>query len=152
LKAVLRPGPSRRLFAKQLLGVILGARAFTTSGDAQSKGDAQPKDDKSGNPHTGPKDPVYEPGPDVIRPKLIHYVEPSFSPKANEAFVEGTVTVSTVVNMQGVPADLHVVKGLTAAQDRSALESVKQWRFQPGTKDGKAVNVKLTIEVRFNLL
>ena len=95
---------------------------------------------------------MYEPGADVTRPKLIHYVEPSFSTKANEAFAEGTVTVSIIVNMRGVPADLHLIKGLNAEQDRSALEALKQWRFEPGTKDGKAVNVRVKVEVSFHLL
>ncbi len=32
------------------------------------------------------------------------------------------------------------------------MEALKQWRFQPGTKEGKSVNVRVTIEVAFHLL
>jgi TonB family protein len=97
-------------------------------------------------------DPVYEPGGDVTRPKLVHSVEPAFSTKSNEAFVEGTVTVSAVVTTHGVLTGMQVLKGLNAAQDRSALDALKEWRFEPGTKGGKPVNVRVKIQVDFHLL
>lgn len=97
-------------------------------------------------------DPIYEPGGEITRPKLVHSVEPAFSTKSNEAFIEGTVTVSAVVTTHGVLTDMQVLKGLSAAQDRSALDALKEWRFEPGTKDGKAVNVRVKIQVDFHLL
>lgn len=36
------------------------------------------------------------------------------------------------------------------ALDTSALEAVKKWKFHPCTKDGKAVNCEMIIEVTFN--
>ena len=82
----------------------------------------------------------------------MHSVEPSFSTKPNEAFVEGTVTLSIVIDAHGLPTDLQVLKGLNAGQDRSAMDAVKQWRFQPGTRGGKAVNVRVNVQVDFHLL
>ncbi len=120
------------------------------SGSAQAD-EATTKSAKSRANESTPA-PVYEPGPDVSRPKLVHYVEPSFSTKPDEAFVEGTVTISVVVNPQGQPTDLQVIKGLNAGQDRSAMEAVKQWRFQPGTKGGKPVSVRVSVQVAFHLL
>lgn len=95
---------------------------------------------------------VYEPGGDVKRPKLVHYVEPEFSPKSKEAFVEGTVKISAVVTSDGVPTDYRVVTGLNAEEDRTALEALKQWKFEPGTKSGRPVNVRVTVEIDFHLL
>jgi len=97
-------------------------------------------------------DPVYEPGGDVKPPKLIHYVEPDFSPDSKEAFVEGTVKISSIVTTDGIPTNLHVTSGLNAEEDRTAVEAVKKWRFDPGTKGGHAVKVHVTIEVDFHLL
>jgi TonB family protein len=95
---------------------------------------------------------IYEPGGDVKPPKLVHYVEPAFSPSSKEAFVEGTVKISTVVTREGVATDLRVTRGLNAEEDRTAMEAVKQWKFQPGTKAGQPVNVRVSVEVTFHLL
>lgn len=95
---------------------------------------------------------VYKPGANVKAPKLIHYVEPEFSDSSNEAFVDGVVKISTVVTPDGIPTDLHVLSGLNSKEDDTAVDAVKQWRFQPGTKDGEAVKVQVTVEVSFHLL
>jgi TonB family protein len=95
---------------------------------------------------------VYEPGDAVKAPKLVHYVEPEFSSKSKEAFIEGVVKISTIITIEGRPSEPRVVRGLNAEEDRTALEALKQWRFQPGTKDGKPVNVRVTIEIAFHLL
>ena len=98
------------------------------------------------------EDTVYEPGGDVKPPKLVHYVEPAFSPSSKEAFVEGTVRISTVVTRDGDTTDLRVTRGLNAEEDRTAVEAVKQWKFQPGTKAGQPVKVRVNVEVTFHLL
>ncbi len=95
---------------------------------------------------------VFEPGGPVRAPKLIHYVEPEFSGASKEAFVEGMVKISTVVTSDGTPTKCQVVTGLNAEEDRTAVTALKQWRFKPGTKDGKPVNVHVTVEVAFHLL
>ena len=95
---------------------------------------------------------VFTPGGDVKPPKVIHYVEPDFSPSSQEAYVEGVVRIGAVVDTEGIPVDLHVVKGLNAQEDRLAVEALKQWRFKPGTKNDKPVKVKINVEINFHLL
>lgn len=137
------PGASRRAFAKQCVAGFLAGHAVARTDDTTSKDQKPAKADP---------DPVYQPGGDVTRPKLLHSVEPAFSGKSNEAFVEGTVTVSAVVTKKGALSDMQVVKGLSAAQNRSALDALKEWRFEPGTKGGKPVSVRVKIQVDFHLL
>jgi TonB family protein len=36
--------------------------------------------------------------------------------------------------------------------DEKAIEAVTQWKFKPGTKEGKPVAVQAQIEVTFRLL
>jgi TonB family protein len=111
--------------------------------------DAKSKDkDKDGKPAPT----VYTPGGDVKPPKVIHYVEPEFSSASKEAFVEGVVRLKTTVTPDGLPSDIEVTKGLNADEDRTAVEAVKQWRFQPGTKSGEAVHVRVSIEIAFHLM
>ena len=113
-------------------------------------------DQRSSDAHDGKSNPqsetIYEPGGDVKPPKLVHYVEPEFSAKSKEAFVEGTVKISTVVTTEGIPTTFHILNGLNAEEDRTAVEALKQWKFQPGTKSGQPVNVKVTVEIAFHLL
>ncbi len=52
----------------------------------------------------------------------------------------------------GVPTDLHILSGLNAEEDHNAVEALKQWKFQPGTKSGEPVNVRVTVEIQFHLL
>jgi TonB family protein len=35
--------------------------------------------------------------------------------------------------------------------DQKAIESVRQWKFSPATKDGKPVAVEVRVEVAFTL-
>jgi len=95
---------------------------------------------------------IYVAGGDVKPPKVIHYVEPDFSPSSQEAFVEGVVKIAAVVNLDGIPADLHVTKGLNADEDKLAVEALKQWRFKPGTKKDQPVRVRINVEINFHLL
>ena len=97
-------------------------------------------------------DRVYEPGGDVKSPKLIHYVEPEFSPSSKEAYVEGTVKISTVITTEGKPTDCRVIHGLSTQEDRTAMDALKQWTFEPGSKSGKQVKVRITVEIDFHLL
>jgi TonB family protein len=98
-------------------------------------------------------DPIFEPGGDVKPPKLVHYVEPEFSPSSSkEAYVEGTVKISTVITKDGKPTECRISSGLTAEEDRTALEALKQWTFRPGTKADKPVRVRITVEIDFHLL
>lgn len=135
---------SRRAFAGMSLMAVWAAFGRAGADDKASKEKDGGKNAKDEN--------VYEPGGDVKPPKLVHYVEPSFSPNSKEAYVEGTVKISTIVTVDGVPTELHVVSGLNSEEDRTALDALKQWKFEPGTKQGQAVNVRVTVEVSFHLL
>lgn len=79
-------------------------------------------------------------------------MEPEFSPKSKEAYVEGVVKISTVVDTDGSPTAYRVTSGLNAEEDRTAVEALKKWKFKPGTKNGQPAKVRVTVEVEFHLL
>jgi TonB family protein len=95
---------------------------------------------------------AFRPGNGVSQPELVHKVEPQYSEDARKAKWQGTVTLSLVVNEQGKPVDIKVVKPLGLGLDQKAIEAVEQWLFKPGKKDGKAVPVMANVEVNFRLL
>jgi TonB family protein len=138
-------GSSRRSFFR---AVSVSLFAGLVTSPLAADGDEDKKDKESNSA----ADAVYEPGGEVKPPKLVHYVEPAFSSSSKEAFVEGTVKISTVVTSDGKPTDGKVVKGLNSDEDRTAMEAVMQWRFEPGTKSGKPVKVHVNVEVDFHLM
>lgn len=133
---------SRRVFAIQLALSLCALR----------RANGQKDEHKPENKPDDAEEKVYEVGGEVKSPKLIHYVEPAFSPKSKEAYVEGTVRISTVVTKAGDATNPQVLSGLNAEEDRTAIEALKQWKFEPGTRSGRAVNVRVTVEINFHLL
>jgi TonB family protein len=96
-----------------------------------------------------PDETVYDLGPGVTPPRLIYQVRPER--KESPGFrLSGKVVVSLVVSSAGAPAKVNVVEGIDKDVDQSVVAAVKQWRFVAGRKDGKAVAVRVTAEVRFN--
>ena len=109
--------------------------------------DQRKKDDDRGQQET-----VYELTNDIIPPRLIHRVDPEYSPGSRGIRLEGSVIIESIITSRGVPTALRVVKSLAEEVDRAALEAVKQWRFEPAKKDRKPVAVRVTIEVAFHAM
>jgi TonB family protein len=91
-------------------------------------------------------------GNGVSAPRVISSREPPYSEDARKAKIQGTVMLSLIVDTNGKPVDVTVVLPLGQGLDEKAVEAVKTWRFQPGTKDGQPVSIQTTIEVSFRLL
>ncbi|MGA7239788.1 MAG: energy transducer TonB [Bryobacteraceae bacterium] len=97
-------------------------------------------------------DGVYRAGNGVTKPELLKKVEPEYSEEARKAKFQGVVVLYIVVDPNGNAINPRVMKSLGLGLDEKAMEAVKQWKFKPGYKDGKAVAVAATVEVNFRLL
>jgi len=95
---------------------------------------------------------VYRVGSGVTAPKVIKKVEPRYTEEARHKKIEGTVTLSLVVDANGRPTDLLVERSLDKGLDQEAIKVVKEWRFEPGRKEGKPVAVLAQVEINFRLL
>lgn len=85
----------------------------------------------------------------VQPPRLTKQVNPDYS-GVRGVRVKGSVAMAVVISSQGVPTSVQVLQSLDPDVDRCAVDAVKQWRFSPARKDGKAVAVKVTVEVEFH--
>jgi TonB family protein len=103
-------------------------------------------------PSNPSSDGAYRIGGDVSAPSLISKVEPKYSEQARDAKYSGSVILSIVVDSEGVPRDIKVVRPLGLGLDQAAIDAVSQWRFKPGMKGGKPVAVRAQVEVSFRLL
>lgn len=95
---------------------------------------------------------VYRIGGGVSAPTLLVKVEPEYSEEARKAKWQGVVVLYVVVDTNGMPRDMRVIRPLGLGLDEKAMEAVQKWRFKPGQKDGHPVPVAATIEVNFRLL
>jgi len=95
-------------------------------------------------------DAVHVGGP-VKPPVLIRSVDPSISNEMRKEKFNGTVQVHLIIETDGKPTHVQVVRGLGNDFDDAAVRAVSQYRFKPATRDGKPVKVDLFIDVNFNV-
>jgi protein TonB len=84
-------------------------------------------------------------------PRFSNKVQPDYPVRARDAKLAGTVRAVIVVDAEGRVRDAEVVEGLGMGLDEAAIEAVRKWRFSPGCKDGRAVNVRMFIGVDFRI-
>ena len=94
---------------------------------------------------------VFRIGGGVSAPKAIYAPDPEYSEEARKAKYQGVVVLTLIVGADGVPRDIRVTRSLGLGLDEKAIETVKTWKFDPGTKDGKPVATYANIEVQFHL-
>lgn len=65
--------------------------------------------------------------------------------------LQGTVQLSFIVEPSGMMSNIMVEKGVGGGCNEEAIRVLKLIKWQPGTKDGKAVRVRMTLPVVFSL-
>jgi TonB family protein len=79
-------------------------------------------------------------------PKLIHVVgravPADFTPDSNS-----NVSVRLVVDEHGVPTQVSIVRSAGSVLDKSTLEAVNQYRFQPATLNHIPVESDVTLDI-----
>lgn len=99
----------------------------------------------------GMGDGPYVVGRGVRAPRAVYDPEPDYSEEARKQKFQGTVVLQIVVGPDGQPSHVKVVRSVGLGLDEKAIEAVSQWRFEPGTKDGRPVAVVVNIQVNFRL-
>jgi TonB family protein len=97
--------------------------------------------------------PVNRPGEGVTSPTIVREVKPLYTDAAKKERIQGTVVMDVVVQSDGSVGDVTVTRSLdqTYGLDDEAVKAMKQWTFDPGKKDGKAVPVLVQVEMSFTL-
>jgi protein TonB len=97
-------------------------------------------------------DRVYERDEVGLKPPVaISEVKPVYTPEARQAKIQGQVGLSCVVLPDGSVGDVNVVGSLDPGLDEQAIKAARQWRFKPGTKDGRPVPVRIELDFTFTL-
>jgi protein TonB len=98
-------------------------------------------------------DAVYTPGDGVSLPQVVKQVKAEYTSEAMRQMIEGVVVLDVVVKSDGTVGDVAVKQSVDAVYglDENAVKAMKQWVFKAGTKDGKAVNVRVDVRMNFSL-
>ena len=91
-------------------------------------------------------------GGNIRVPRKLHDVRPVFPVSMREAAREGTVPMEAIIGTDGsvtsvrvLSADIHPDFAI------SAVDAVRQWRFDPTLLNGKPVEVRMIVSVEFKL-
>jgi TonB family protein len=86
-------------------------------------------------------------------PVPVHEEKPYYTPAAMQAGVQGSVLLEAVVLTDGSVGDVSVLQSLDATYglDQQAIDAMKLWTFQPGTRAGQPVRVAVQIQMTFTL-
>jgi len=77
---------------------------------------------------------------------------PAYPALARKRRYEGTVILEVLVNKNGRVTDLKIYHSSGyAVLDEAALETVKDWQFQPGKRGETAIDMWVRVPIRFNL-
>ena len=87
----------------------------------------------------------------TTNPVITNRVEAQYTDQAREARVQGVVRLRAIVRRDGTVDSIQVIQGLGSGLDEAAIAAVRQWRFQPATRNGEAVDFFITLDMNFNL-
>jgi protein TonB len=74
---------------------------------------------------------------------------PRLSQRAGE---EGKVVMKVLVSVEGRPDSVEVISSSGFERlDKAAVAAVKQWRFEPARKGGKALSAYVNVPLSFSL-
>jgi TonB family protein len=82
--------------------------------------------------------------------KIVNKVPPVYPVEAKEHKIQGSVVLSVVINKDGSPENIKVQGGPNELQ-QSAVDAVRQWRWQPFLLNGDPIEVLTTITVVYSL-
>lgn len=75
-----------------------------------------------------------------------------YPPNARRMDIEGTVYVGFVVNRDGTISDVKVLRGIMTECDNEAIRVIKAMPpWKPGRQNGRNVNVRFTVPLKFRL-
>ena len=95
--------------------------------------------------------PISKGGKDsIVKPTLARSVGPQMTHAAEALGYKATVIISLIVEKDGVPSHLQLLRPAGLGLDEQAIAAVKQYIFNPATQKGRPVPVDLNIEVNFN--
>jgi protein TonB len=98
----------------------------------------------------GAGDSLFDEGQLDQQPRVVHQTNPSIDAKLRRRLTQNvTVNVIVIIDERGRVGDARVQTSTDSAFDRTTLAAVRQWRFEPGRRQGQPVATRLRIPFTF---
>ena len=89
-------------------------------------------------------------GGTVAAARIIKKLSPVYPPLARQTRIQGTVRLHVILSKDGSVQQLEVLSGHPLLV-QSAMDAVRQWKYQPMLLNGEPVEVDTTIDVIYSL-
>ncbi len=94
-------------------------------------------------------DHVFRITAEVRQPVLIRAVRPGYPEDARKARTSGLVIAEALIEKDGSVSSVKVLFAAHPAMGDSAIRAIKQWKYEPATRNGRPVRVYFQITVTF---
>ncbi|MCE2399778.1 TonB family protein [Candidatus Poribacteria bacterium] len=84
-------------------------------------------------------------------PKATKAPKPIYPKNAKRAEKEGIVELKATVGTDGIPRNIVALTEIGFGFEEAAIEAMKKWRFIPGKKKGKEIEMTVKIKIEFTL-
>lgn len=85
------------------------------------------------------------------QPRATAQISPDYPSSMRQQGIIGSVTVEFDVNTEGKVVRADVVHSTRREFEEPALRAVRNWRFEPGKRHGRAVPFRMTVPIEFGL-
>ena len=87
-------------------------------------------------------------GSQILTPRKVVDIPPVYPETARTAGIAGVVMLEVTIGADGSVTNARVLRSIPQL-DASAVEAVRQWRYEPTLINGTAVPVIIVVPVRF---
>jgi protein TonB len=91
-------------------------------------------------------------GSSATPPVAIKQVAPKYPFREKIRQGGGECTLKMIIDTDGIPQNVQVIKSADPALDKSAIKAVEQWRYKPATVNGVAVPAESQVIVKFQIV
>ena len=88
---------------------------------------------------------------DATKPRIKNFIKPIYPKKAEKMGIEGTVTIQMSIDVNGIPQNIVALTKLGFGFEEASIAAMKQSTFHPATKNGKPIEVTVSIDIQFKL-
>jgi TonB family protein len=98
-----------------------------------------------------PPPPAADDAPQIVMPELVHFEPAAYPEEAEAAGLEGAVILALDIGVDGAVVGAEVLEPIGHGFDEAARQAALGFRFEPATRGGEPIAVRIKYLYRFTL-